>query len=350
MSYHFANHLAQQGHKVIFISFRPYFSKPKEIIIGKGVIQIFSWPTLERPTGLKDLWWYAKLHLKYKPDIVIGHFAGANISVAVSKIFSFGKSKTFQYYHTVAEALLNEKGRLSLKQHFQLWRKKIFYKLFCDLIICPSNLAAADLEKFYQVYHHKTVVNPLTDRFKGKITTNQKDITLTFLGRLDDNKGIFMLLEAYERYITNHPESNIKITIAGNGPDKEKVTELIKKTPNIDFRGEVNYGDVDHLLNASDFTIIPSKADNLPTVGLESLMNQTSLLVSNQTGLTTYLEDGIDCVKFNPNVDAIYKVLEKTETFTRDQISEMGINARKTYQKLFTIENYCQNLYEVLFQ
>lgn len=93
MSYHLSHHLANLGNRVIFISHHPYFSEKQIIKKGKGEVIVCSWPTEKRPTSIKDFFWYAKLYLKYKPEIVIGHFVGSNITVSVSKILSFGKVK-----------------------------------------------------------------------------------------------------------------------------------------------------------------------------------------------------------------------------------------------------------------
>ena len=132
MSYHLSHHLANLGNRVIFISHHPYFSDEQIIKKGKGEVIVCSWPTKKRPTSIKDFFWFAKLYLKYKPEIVIGHFVGSNITVSVSKILSFGKVKTFEYYHTLSTQILEDLSKISLKQRLLFVRKKIFYKLFCD--------------------------------------------------------------------------------------------------------------------------------------------------------------------------------------------------------------------------
>ena len=99
-------------------------------------------------------------------------------------------------------------------------------------------------------------------------------------------------------------------------------------------------------MNQSHFTIIPSKFDNLPTVGLESLMNQTPLLISSATGLADYLEEGKDCFKFTPSVDAIEELFGKIESNTNNE--QMSLNARNTFLNKFSISNYCEDLLKIM--
>ena len=87
MSYHLAHHLADMGHKVVFISHKPFFLEKQFIKKVKGEIIVYSWPTQKRPTSVIDAIWFSKIYLKYKPEIIIAHFVGSNITISLSKIF-----------------------------------------------------------------------------------------------------------------------------------------------------------------------------------------------------------------------------------------------------------------------
>jgi len=107
------------------MSHHPYFPEKKVISKEKGEIIVFSWSTTKRPTTLKDFIWYAKIHYQYKPDIVIGHFVGSNISVLVSKIASLGKVKTYEYYHTLSSQIITDSKRINLKQRLLFSEKMV---------------------------------------------------------------------------------------------------------------------------------------------------------------------------------------------------------------------------------
>lgn len=348
MSYNLAHHLAGLGNRVVFISHHPYFSERQIIKKGKGEVIVCSWPTEKRPTSIKDFFWFAKLYLKYKPEIVIGHFVGSNITVSVSKILSFGKVKTIEYYHTLSTQILEDLSKLSLKQRLFFVRKKIFYKLFCDLMICPSELAKKDLKEYYGIKKGFVVLNPMMDRFKIKTVLPLDSILISYLGRLDSSKGVTDLIFAFEAYKMKFKDSKIILNIAGAGSQGNIIQALAENNESINFIGGLQYDKIDAYLNKSHFVIIPSKFDNLPTVGLESMMNQTPLLISNTTGLAHYLTEGKECFKFAPTIDSMVELFDKVEQNFNLQ-EQLGINARATFNTVFNMNNYCDIFSKIIF-
>ncbi|KRB57328.1 glycosyltransferase family 4 protein [Flavobacterium sp. Root186] len=342
ISFSLANYLADQGNRVVFISYRPYFSQTEIIKKEKGEIIICSWPSENRPTSLKDAVWFSRLYFKYKPNVVIGHFVGANITIGISKLLSLNKIRTFAYYHTLMEQIELDNKKMKLKKDILFLRKKVFYKLFCDVVICPSELAKTDFEKNYHSKKGLVVLNPMKDRFSNSKTINGNAIVVSFLGRLAHSKGIIELIEAFKIYQKENQSSKIILNIAGNGGLESEIKELIKDENSIRYFGALKYTEIDQYLQNSHFAIIPSKIDNLPTVGLESMMNNTPLLISNTTGLTHYLEDGKECFKFDATIESIKLLFKRVEDDFILQ-PKMAINSRKTYLDKFSIEKYCFN-------
>jgi glycosyltransferase involved in cell wall biosynthesis len=313
----------------------------------KGEIIILSWSSTKRPTSVKDFIWYSKIHLKYKPDVIVGHFVGSNISVIVSKVLSFGRVKTFEYYHTLTDQILADLKKMSIKQKLLFSRKKLFYTLFCDVIVCPSELAKKDLETFHNVRKGKVILNPMMDRFVSKKTIDSNSIVISFLGRLDPSKGVLDLIAAYLKYKTKNPNSKIILNIAGKGRQEAEIIDLAKNNSGINYVGGLSYDKIDEYLNSSHFAIIPSKFDNLPTVGLESLMNKTPLLISTKTGLTDYLTDGKDCFTFEPTIDGMIVIFEKVEN-QQNSFDQMSVNARSTFLEKFSIKTYCDTFSKII--
>jgi glycosyltransferase involved in cell wall biosynthesis len=340
MSYHLAHHLANLGHHVVFVSHQPYFFEDQVVKKENGKISICSWPTTKRPTLTRDFTWYVSIYFKYKPDVIIGHFVGSNISVSVSKLLSLGKVKTFEYYHTLTDQLLADIKKTSIKQKMLFFRKKMFYNLFCDVIICPSALAKKDLEDFYLIDKGLVLLNPIKDRFKNKIAIDAATITISYLGRLDPSKGVIDLIDAFKVYKNKVRNSKIILNIAGTGSQELEIRKMLQDNLSIHFLGGLPYDAIDDYLNKSHFVIIPSKFDNLPTVGLESMMNQTPLLLSNTIGLASYLTDGKECFKFEPNVDSMVSLFDKIEN-NFNLYPQMSFDARATFLDKFGMDTYC---------
>lgn len=343
ISFSLAHYLADQGNRIVFISYRPFFAEKETIKKDKGEMIVLSWPSEKRPTTIRDAIWFTKLYFRYKPSIVIGHFVGANISIGISKILSFNKARTFGYYHTLSGQIgLDNQNRTNFKRKFLSFRKGLFYKLFCDRIICPSELAKQDFQKKYSSKKGLVIVNPMKDRFLDKNAIVGNKIIISFLGRFAVSKGVVESIEAFKIYKNKNKRSNIILNIAGSGNLETEIKELIEHESDIFYFGAINYKDVDQYLQNAHFTIIPSKIDALNTVGIESMMNKTPLLLSNTTGLTYYLEDGKECFKFDSTTESMILVFKRVEDNFGKQ-SQMAIQARATFLSKFSIEKYCFN-------
>ncbi len=349
MSYSLAHHLADNGYNVVFISHNPYFDESFTVKKNTGEIVVYSWSSQKRPTGFNDAIWFAKIYFKHKPNIVIGHFVGSNFSTILSKIFSLGKVKTFEYYHALYEQILYDTTISKLKRKFLFLRKKIIYKYFINNLICPSKLANDDLIKYFNLNKGIVILNPLRDRFveDSKVISSNDQKIITFLGRLDGAKGIEDLIFAYNLYVEKNPNTLLKLRLIGKGNLANFVKENVLLNSNIEFIEGISYEEVDKYLSESYFNVIPSKTDNLPTVGIESLMNAVPIIISNSTGLTYYLNDKIDCFKIDSNVESIYKVFEEIEREHFDYFI-MKNNARKVYQENFGMDNYIKSIVKFL--
>lgn len=346
MSYSLAYNLAEKGNRVVFVSHRPYFSEMKIITVGVGEIIVTSWSSENRPVSLKDFLWFLKLYLKFKPEIIIGHFVGSNIASIVSKLASFGKVKTIVYYHTLTKAIQLDHKRSRVLQKILRLRKQLFYYLFCDIIVCPSDFGKIDLKENFSV-DGIVVLNSISDRWNEIKITSDDEIVISYLGRLDHTKGVLDMIDAFDVYQKKNENSKLVLNIAGSGNLEHQVKQKIKNIKKIKYVGALLYEKVDAYLNSSHFTIIPSKFDNLPTVGIESLMNKTPLLISNSTGLTKYLTDGVECYKFEPTIDGIYDVFSKAEA-NIESYHKMQDRARETYLSEFTNEKYFENISKII--
>ena len=343
MSYHLAHHLADMGHKVVFISHKPFFLEKQFIKKEKGEIIVYSWPTQKRPTSVKDAIWFSKIYLKYKPEIIIAHFVGSNITISLSKILSLGKTKTFEYYHTLSNQIIEDVRKETWKQSFFFNRKKIFYKLFCDVIICPSQLAKNDLQLFFGIKKGIVILNPMVDRFERKILISNDHIVISYLGRLDSSKGVVTLVQAFNDYKQNFSRTKIILNIAGSGRQELEIIQLVDNNDSIHFVGGLSYENIDAYLNKSHYTMIPSKFDAFNVVGIESMMNQTPLLISNTTGLSEYLIDGKECYKFDSTIDSMVLLFEKVEN-NFQLCEQMGKEARTAFLDKFSMAEYCNSV------
>jgi glycosyltransferase involved in cell wall biosynthesis len=343
MSYGVANYLSNNGFRVVFISHNPYFIKTQRNINKNGELIITSWSSSKRPTGLKDLFRFIRVFRKYRPNYVIGHFGAANISILVSKILSLGKTKCFIYYHTLSSQLFNDLDSNNFKYFLEKKRKMIFFKLFVNVCICPSELSRKDIIKTFLVNHKKTkvILNAIEDR-KSKernLLKRKKFYKISYLGRLDPSKNVKLLLTSFIEFKEKNPTSILSLSVAGSGQDSKEIKRVCNKYEYLNFEGALSYNKVDSFLSNTDYTIIPSISDNLPTVGIESLMNGTPILISVDTGLSKYCSNNKNSIIFKPTKKGLIKLFEKV---LNDDFLDMKLEARKLFEKKFSIATYCK--------
>jgi glycosyltransferase involved in cell wall biosynthesis len=77
------------------------------------------------------------------------------------------------------------------------------------------------------------------------------DFTVVFHGNLGHFQDVKLLLEVAEK--TFHIEPNIKFIIVGDGPNKTKI--LNYKYPNLIYKGQVNYAEVNSIISKSHLGI-----------------------------------------------------------------------------------------------
>ncbi len=345
MSVDFAHYLAELGYRVVFLSHQPFFEKSESRKIGKGVIIITSWPTKNRPRTFKDFIFFQKIYLKYRPKVIIGHFVGSNISAIVSKILSVWKVKVIVYYHTLSTATEIDNKKSIFIQRLLRRRKALFYKIFCDVLVCPSELSRLDLLRVFRVTKAKVILNPMRDRFNHNRGCSV--LRIAYLGRLDNCKGVLPLVKSFIEHKDIYPESKLILSIAGSGYEEGLISKIIFNRADINLVGALAYDKIDDYLRNSYFCIIPSLSDNLPTVGLESLMNGTPLLISNLTGLSHYLTDLFGCLKFEPTVDGLTELLKRLEDEDYNY-DLLRLQAREIYLKNFKTSSYCEQMLKLV--
>ena len=97
-----------------------------------------------------------------------------------------------------------------------------------------------------------------TSRFKTQDAPKAKN-EIVFLGRLVKRKGCGQLIEAFSLLIEKLP--NVKLTIVGDGPERAKLTGLVKRLgldSRITFMGHINEDMKPKVLAKADIACFPS--------------------------------------------------------------------------------------------
>ena len=139
---------------------------------------------------------------------------------------------------------------------------------------------------------------------------NGNDLILTTGGRLVEQKGYGILLEAYKSLHAKY--DNISLLIMGKGPDEvalKKFTEDNDIESKVVFAGELE--DVSDVLKGSDLFVSSSLFEGMPNIVMEAMSYGLPVVATRVDGNLELIEDDINGVLVNPaDSDALYSGLD----------------------------------------
>ncbi len=116
--------------------------------------------------------------------------------------------------------------------------------------------------------------------------------TVLYVGRLERRKGVKYLLQAYQ--LLEQDNSNTRLIIAGDGPDREKLELLADdlQLKNISFLGYVSEEDKLDLLADADIFCTPALyGESFGIVLLEAMATGTVCVAGNNSGYADLMKD-----------------------------------------------------------
>jgi glycosyltransferase involved in cell wall biosynthesis len=135
---------------------------------------------------------------------------------------------------------------------------------------------------------------------KNKLEKREKPqtIKILFLARLEREKGIFELTEAFkelskERLKPSLPSfsKDIELIVAGEGKDFKELKEFLKDEINIHVVGEVEGEEKVKLFSQSDIYCLPSYSEGLPISVLEAISFGLPVITTEVGGLKYFFQN-----------------------------------------------------------
>ena len=171
------------------------------------------------------------------------------------------------------------------------WTKFIMQK--ADAVLTVSNHLKQEILKS-EIYPKQIIVtyNPVdTDLFKLK--TNHINKTFLFVGRLDNFKGAFRCLEAFN--IINKKFPDWKFTIIGDGEDYQPILNYLSNKPllklKVKLTGQLSKPEIALEMQQSDFLVFPSKHESFGLVITEALSVGLPVIVGNTTAPIEFVDE-----------------------------------------------------------
>lgn len=167
---------------------------------------------------------------------------------------------------------------------------------------------------------------------------------LLFVGRLDEQKGVRLLLEAWASAPNPHAAT---LHVVGDGPLRSLVDEAAASDPTVVAHGLLAPDQVAERLRAAGAVVIPSTwFEGLPRVLVEAMSHGRALAVSDLGGLGASVPPAAGWT-FAPEAGALRVVLA---AITSDTVRAKGAAARETYLSTYAPEVTTGQLLDVYQQ
>ena len=215
--------------------------------------------------------------------------------------------------------------------------ERLNYRL-ADAVIAYTPSMAEQLD--LGVYRHKLHSNGAryvdTDAFDVTVPYEERDRTVGFLGRIDEEKGIRELAEVARRL-----PDDVTFRFIGDGDltgwlERELAPEIEDGT--VELAGWIDHDDVPAELNDLRLLVMPSQpTEGLPTTILESLACGTPVYATPVSGVPDVVrngETGVLMTEQSPKAMAT----EITRVLNEEAVAEMSENGRALIEDEYSFE------------
>ena len=226
---------------------------------------------------------------------------------------------------------------LAVSLHRQAWRSLVSAYIF----ISASQrdlLGGLDLTPSRMFVRHNLI--PRRDRPQIVRTP-----TVVYAGRLDEAKGVRLLMAGWDCYRRSSGEPGLKLIIAGGGPLGGEVTAWASARASVEMTGTVSSDRCAELIAHARAVLLPSAwEETFGLVAVEAMAAGVPPIAAGHGSFTELITPGVDGVLFSPGDPAelghaIADVERDPERYT-----VYGDQARKTYEERFDPERSVEEL------
>lgn len=188
-----------------------------------------------------------------------------------------------RYFHRPNPVSRIKRGILSCLAFFGIYPhyikyyiryKKIFREVVhgSDAVVAVTPVIAEQIKQFVGIKSDKitSILNPLTsDSLQPFYDTAAKEKVLLYVGRLSHTKNVDLILKAWNKIASRHPDWSLEI--AGDGDEKARLVSLVEQAriPRVRFHGQVS--NLAPLYSRAEYLLLASDTESFSCVVLESM-------------------------------------------------------------------------------
>lgn len=162
--------------------------------------------------------------------------------------------------------------------------------------------------------------------------------TVLFVGRLDRQKGPFILLAAVKGILQAH--DNVHVLFVGDGPLRNPLHDWVREhnlAANIHFAGQQR--EIESFYQAADCLVLPSRWEGMPNVVLEAMAAGKPVITTTVEGTRDLISNHVNGLLIPPESPQELAAKLTMLLTDPDQAANLGKAAQTHIQKEFTWEN-----------
>lgn len=158
---------------------------------------------------------------------------------------------------------------------------------------------------------------------------SEGDLAGIFVGRLGQEKSVDYLIKVWAENLRG--ESNLKLIIIGDGPERAPLTELAERlgvSDRVSFVGRVDHGDIPLYFAASDYFITASLTEMMSISMLEGMSMGLPAVIRFDTVNKQQVEDGVNGYIYH-DPDELCGVIRKLAQYAPTQLDDLHRHVRE---------------------
>jgi glycosyltransferase involved in cell wall biosynthesis len=226
---------------------------------------------------------------------------------------------------------------LAMGVHRQAWRSLVSAYIFLSA-------SQRDLLRGSGVAPDRVFVKYNLIPYRSKPQTARTP-TVVYAGRLDEAKGVPLLMAGWDCYLGRSGEPGLNLVIAGAGPLEDEVAAWASARPSVEMTGMVTGNRCAELMSCARAVLLPSAwEETFGLVAVEAMAAGVPPIAAGQGSFTELITPGVDGVLFSPGDPAALGLAIADVEKNPEQYEVYGDQARKTYEQRFDPQRSVEEL------
>lgn len=218
-------------------------------------------------------------------------------------------------------------------------------------IYAVSEIAKRNFQKYYDIKNIDILTCGIKDDYNNTCHNCYKNrLVLAIIGTICTLKGQKTLVNAVKK-LSSEEKKKIDVYIIGRNDFNAYSNSLLKEIKQIEYisyLGEYTSEQMKRIYKKIDVVICASEEETLSLTTIEGMMMKKVCITSSNTGIAKYIEEYKNGLIFEANN---YEDLSKKISWILNNINLLegiGINARQTYEKYFSLKTFEQNVLNIV--